>query len=196
MASFAEVECLQDVIENVVYYSDSLGMNEQELPNLHGVLTNNSVTLIADAYPRIATTLDHMRSVYKLLGETAAKKGKRKLSRLHVHTLAFQAIMTTKESSWKNSMSAAAKASLVANRHTCGSNYVHVNKAKILMDDSFLTSRDSVGRRIEFNADRPVSCWEEDQVEICVAPVLVCTQVVQTGGGGDNVSSAGLVLQI
>ena len=188
---------MRDIIKNVVYYSDSLGMNEQELPNIHSILTNGSVTLISDPYPRIATTLDHMRAVYDILRETDQSDGKRKLTRLHVHTLAYQAIMTTKGSSWKNTMSAAAKSSLVANRHTCGSDWIYAEKAKILMDESFTTSRDDKdSRRIPLNEDRPVACWEEDGVEICIAPVLVCTDVVQTGGGGDNISSAGLVLQI
>ena len=52
------------------------------------------------------------------------------------------------------------------------------------------------GKRIPFKSNRPVSCWEEEDFLICIAPVLVCTDVVQTGGGGDNISSAGLVLQI
>lgn len=196
MASFAEKECLRDVIDSVVYYSDSLGMNEQELPNLHSMMTNNTVVLVSDAYPRIATTLDHMRAVFQLLRATPAVGGKRKITRLHVHTLAFQAIMTVKSSSWKNSMSAAAKAALVANRHTCGSKYIHTEKARIIMDDSFSTTRESGGHRVSFQADKPVSCWDEGDLEICLAPVLVCTDVVQTAGGGDNVSSAGLVLQI
>ena len=196
MASFAEEACMDDVIENVVKYSDSLGMNEQELPNLYSMLTNGTITLISDPVPRVATTLDHMRAVYRKLQETPEINGQRKLTRLHVHTLAFQAIIATKGSAWKNSMSAMAKASLTATRHVCGSNYIHTHKAKLLMDDSFSTSRDDGSNRIPFQKDRPVSCWEEDDYEICIAPVLVCTEVVQTGGGGDNVSSAGLVLQI
>lgn len=72
------------------------------------------------------------------------------------------------------------------------------------MDESFTTSKIS-GKRIPMNEEKPVSCWEEiiktnknDDfiVEICVAPVLVCTEASQTAGGGDNISSAGLVLQI
>ena len=70
------------------------------------------------------------------------------------------------------------------------------------MDDSFSTSI-IAGTRISFDSAKPVSCWEEVlgdsekiTVEICVAPVLVCTQASQTAGGGDNISSAGLVLQI
>ena len=170
-------------------------MNEQELPNLYGMLTNGTMTLISDPHPRIATTLDHMRTVYHTL--RAQQQGDRKLTRLHVHTLAYQAIMTTLKSPWKNTMSAVAKASLTANRHVCGNNQIQTDKAKLLMDESFSTSRLEGGKRMTYNAERPVSCWEEEgEFLICVAPVLVCTDVVQTGGGGDNISSAGLVLQI
>lgn len=71
------------------------------------------------------------------------------------------------------------------------------------MDDSFSTSIVD-GRRVKLNIDKPVSCWDEilkvEQqnvpIQVCVAPVLVCTQASQTAGGGDNISSAGLVLQI
>jgi len=64
------------------------------------------------------------------------------------------------------------------------------------MDQSFSTTRSDVNRRrIEFDAKNPVACWNEKvsvgkrhQISICVAPVLVCTKVLQTGGGGDNVS--------
>lgn len=195
LASFAEESCFRDVVDNVVYYTDSLGMNEQELPNLHSILTNGSVTLISDPYPRIATTLDHMRAVYKILRQRPLAKGQRQVTRIHVHTLAYQAIMTAKGSSWKNTMSATAKASLTANRHVCGSNFIYTEKARILMDDSFTTSRED-GSRMPFHADRPVTCWSEDDVDICIAPNLVCTDIVQTGGGGDNISSAGLVLQV
>jgi hypothetical protein len=45
----------------------------------------------------------------------------RQLTRIHVHTLAYQAILTVKNSPWKNSKAATAKASLTANRHVCGS---------------------------------------------------------------------------
>ena len=195
LASFAEESCFRDVVDKVVFHMDSLGMNEQELPNLHSILTNGSVTLISDPYPRIATTLDHMRAVYNILRHQAVGPSQRQVTRLHVHTLAYQAILTTRGSAWKNTMSATAKASLTANRHVCGSNYIYTEKARILMDDSFATSRES-GSRIPFKADRPVACWHEGDFEICIAPNLVCTDIVQTGGGGDNISSAGLVLQI
>jgi len=69
---------------------------------------------------------------------------------------------------------------------------------------------------VRFSGRHAVQCWREPgatsqsadtshspasgqlsvDVEICVAPVLVCTHVVQTVGGGDNISAAALALQI
>ena len=54
----------------------------------------------------------------------------------------------------------------------------------------------SGSERIYAEDDRPVSCWEEGDKLFCVAPNLVCTDVYQTGGGGDNISAAGLSIQI
>ena len=235
MASFADESLLSDLVETVLIYSDSLGMNEQELPNLYSILHSGSLTLISDPYPRVAGVLDQMRAVFNLLKTTPREDGKRPLTRLHVHTLAyqvgsfqwefsslqekysklslflkfdtkirkfihdydrFQAIMTLKDSAWKDSRGAAAKASLTANRHICGEAEIDVGKAKILMDDGFSSSREAGSRRIDFDPEHPVSCWDEEDVEICVAPVLVCLKVKQTAGGGDNISSAGLLYNI
>lgn len=196
MASFTDTSLFKDIIDSTIRYADSLGMNEQELPNLVSILTKGNITLISDPYPRVATVLDNMRNVFKILNDTEEKDGMRKLTRLHLHTLAYQAIMTKKDASWKNSMSAAAKASLTANRHVCGSNEIDTLKAKLLMDGSFSTSQFDDAQRIPFHENRPIACWEEGEYDICVAPVLVCTEVLQTAGGGDNISSAGLVLQI
>jgi ADP-dependent glucokinase len=52
------------------------------------------------------------------------RENTRQLTRLHVHTLAYQAILTVKNSPWRNSKAAAAKASLTANRHVCGTKEV------------------------------------------------------------------------
>jgi ADP-dependent glucokinase len=85
------------------------------------------------------------------------------------------------------------------------------------MDESF--SKSILGLadgRINLNPEKPVSCWEEvnssneflilrqklsqtiagDAFKICVAPVLVCRNVKQTAGGGDNISGAGLLVQL
>lgn len=175
-------------------------MNEQELPNLLSLLKGSNITVLSDPNPRVATVLDQMREVYRmlnLLSTDAHSEAKSKpLTRLHVHTLAFQAMIVTRGSQWKNTMSATAKASLTAHRHVCGSNDIDPSKARLIMDDSFSVSRREGSQRIPLQETRPVSCWDEEDYEICVAPVLVCTEVYQTAGGGDNISAAGLVLQI
>ena len=77
----------------------------------------------------------------------------------------------------------------------------------MLMDDSFSTSAQTGSTRVAFNDERPVACWTEflkdvdatlggATIEVCLAPNLVCGEAKQTAGGGDNVSAAGLVLQI
>lgn len=78
-----------------------------------------------------------------------------------------------------------------------------IDKATLIMDESFSTS-DNSGTRISLDEKKPVSCWRETfsiknkkvDVNVCIAPVLVCTQVIKTAGGGDNISSAGLAPQI
>lgn len=212
MASFVDEDLMADLLELVVPQADSLGMNEQELPNLLSLLRGSNVTVLSDPNPRVATVLDQMRDLYRILNQrhrdanrasddanrasdNASANG-RPLSRLHVHTLAFQAMIVTHGSQWKNTMSATAKASLTANRHVCGSSDIDPSKARLIMDESFSVSRQEGSQRIPLEEARPVSCWDEDDYQICVAPVLVCTEVYQTAGGGDNISAAGLVLQI
>lgn len=194
---------MEELLHYVIPHADSLGMNEQELPNLLSLLKGSNITVLSDPNPRVATVLDQMREVYRILNqrhkdskEDTDSSGSKPLTRLHVHTLAFQAMIVTRGSQWKNTMSATAKASLTANRHVCGSNDIDPSKARLIMDDSFSVSRQEGSQRIPLQESRPVSCWDEEDYEICVAPVLVCTEVYQTAGGGDNISAAGLVLQI
>ena len=63
---------------------------------------------------------DQIRDVYRILSGNAG----RPLTRLHLHTLAYQAILVTQGSAWKNNRFAAVKASLTANRHVCASQQV------------------------------------------------------------------------
>ncbi|KAL0969330.1 hypothetical protein UPYG_G00225660 [Umbra pygmaea] len=206
MASFVDEGLMGDLLRLIMPHADSLGMNEQELPNLLSLLRGTNVTVLSDPNPRVATVLDQMRELYRLVNrrhvqanrdsDTNAHTKGRPLTRLHVHTLAFQAMIVTRGSQWKNTMSAVAKASLTANRHVCGSPDIDPSKARLIMDESFSISRQEGSQRIPLEETRPVSCWDEDNYEICVAPVLVCTEVYQTAGGGDNISAAGLVLQI
>lgn len=196
MGVFHEEKLMSDLLEYVFPYADSLGLNEQELPNLHSSLMYGKVEMSSSQKPRVAKALDLMRAIYEKMRESKPADSKRKLTRIHMHTLAFQVMMTTSKSLWKNNKAAVAKASLTATRWVCGSSDIDTAKSKMFMDDSFSVSLTTNSHRVPFNATAPVSCWDEKGYELCVAPVLVCTQIYQTGGGGDNISSAGLLLQL
>lgn len=127
MASIAEDKFLFELCESIIPYADSLGMNEQEIANLHNAMYYGNISLVANSTPRIATVLDQMRTLFKLI-RTRSKSlaSSRELTRIHVHTLAYQAIFAVKDSVWKNTMAAAAKASLTAHRHVCATSHVSI----------------------------------------------------------------------
>lgn len=202
MASYVDLALLNHLTKLVLPFVDSVGMNEQELSNLLSVLEHGQVLVVADSNPRIATALDQMRKTFLLIRDRNEREG-RKLSRIHVHTLAYQAILTTKRSKWKRTEAAAAKAALTAHRYVCNNDNIALDKSKLLLDDSFATTTEESSdnnKRVFFEPDKPVSCWEEklggESVDICVAPVLICTEAQLTAGAGDNISAAGLVLQV
>lgn len=210
MASFVELDLLQLLLRKVMPYSDSIGMNEQELDNLRQVLETGKISLVADSNPRVALSLDQARAVFSILNEDyfkyrASDPSRRMISRIHLHTLAYQAIMVVKDGKWRHTKNAAAKASLTANRHVCASSIVNPDASYRLLDDSFATSTKQGADRIPFSEADPASCWNETfafegqppmDVHICVAPVLICKVAKQTAGAGDNISGAGLILQI
>lgn len=202
MASYVDLELLKHLTTKVLPFVDSVGMNEQELTNLFSVLDHGQVSVVADSNPRVATALDQMRKTFLLIRhQNEQYKSSRKLTRIHVHTLAYQAILTVKKSNWKRTEAAAAKASLIAHRYVCNSQDIALEKCKLLLDDSFSTTTDNDNNsRVFFEPSKPVACWEEvigdEEVDICVAPVLICTEAQLTAGAGDNISAAGLVLQI
>lgn len=201
MASYVDLELLLHLTTKVLPFVDSVGMNEQELSNLCSVLEYGKVIVVADSNPRVATALDQMRKIFHLTRKLNKEHGsKRKLTRIHVHTLAYQAILTIKSSNWKRTKAAAAKASLIAHRYVCNDQNIDLEKSKLLLDDSFSTTTHNNNSRVFFEPTQPVSCWEElldsERVDICVAPVLICTEAQLTAGAGDNISAAGLVLQV
>jgi len=176
MASYAETKLLSQLMDLIIPHSDSLGMNEQELANLVSLYQYGNVSIISDSNPRVATVLDQMRQLLSLVRESSrGKAGHRELTRIHVHTLAYQAILTTDSALWPHSDIAAAKASLTAYRHVCATPQVDPDKAKLIMDDSFSVSRaEGSSSRVVMEPQRPVSCWAEDDIQLCVAPVIVC----------------------
>lgn len=126
MASYVEKDLLSLIEKNILPYTDSIGMNEQEVANLNRKLSKDTVASATDSNPRVAHTLDLMREVFVNLRSSYASnsKNKRPLTRMHVHTLAYQVILIVKGSQWNNTKNAAAKAALTAHRHVCANEVV------------------------------------------------------------------------
>ena len=85
MASFVDETLLEDLTELIIPFADSLGMNEQELPNLRSMLMYKNISVVSDSNPRTAVTLDHMRDVYRILSSNEG----RPLTHLHLRIYFF-----------------------------------------------------------------------------------------------------------
>lgn len=206
MASYTESIFLNQILDYIIPYADSLGVNEQELDNLRSILENEIISPASENAPQVATTLDHLRTVFIHLHDRHRKNHSRgrQVTRLHLHTLAYQTIMTVKSFEWRNTKQSAAKASLRASRHVCGTETLNPESFSVILDKEFASSRKSPLKKIPIKENDVVSCWteilrtgyESVEVEFCVAPNLVCTRAIQTAGAGDSISAAGLILQI
>ena len=62
MASFVDQSLLEELTTLVIPYANSLGMNEQELPNLHTMFLYGNVSLVSDSNPRTAVVLGNLYS--------------------------------------------------------------------------------------------------------------------------------------
>ncbi|XP_055371915.1 ADP-dependent glucokinase isoform X2 [Condylostylus longicornis] len=172
MASYVELKLLQLLSENILPYSDSIGMNEQELDNLQKVLSDGQISFASDSNPRVATALDQMRKIFFIINSNylqnrAKNSNCRMLTRMHVHTLAYQAILTVNDSQWTNNKLGAAKAALTANRYVCDSDRINPDAATLILDESFATSANGIEfdvnmpKRMQLDPKDPVPCWNE-----------------------------------
>jgi hypothetical protein len=90
MASLSDSNFMRAVEENLLRHATSIGSNEQELAALERYLSEGELAYATDSSPRVADTLQRMTQVMDQLSPY-------KLRRLHVHTLAFQAVMSLVE---------------------------------------------------------------------------------------------------
>lgn len=118
LASYTENRLLGAIVDNIFPLVDSFGMNEQEAANLLSFLKYGNISYVSNSTPRIAIVLDQMRELLTLLDTIDDGR----ISRIHVHTLAYQVVVVKLNSTgkpiWPYSSSAMAKASLTAYRHT------------------------------------------------------------------------------
>ncbi|KAF4678200.1 hypothetical protein FOL47_003262 [Perkinsus chesapeaki] len=231
LASFANSKFMKELYDTgMLTRIDSLGMNEQELATftdflrdcglyaflLLTLLVSKSATgdagLIraSDSRPKVRSVLDALRNLWQLIEKANENStSPRQVSRIHVHTLAFQAVMV-KTGAWNRTAEAMSKASLIAFRHVCGfktDEDIDLSKGKVLLYDTFVDSEDEdlAQRRdvIKTKHNNGVVCWDDtrdaestDKVTICLSPNIICTKPVATIAAGDNISGAAVAVQI
>ncbi|KAF4759019.1 hypothetical protein FOZ63_015284 [Perkinsus olseni] len=216
LASFANSEFMKELYDTgMLTRVDSLGMNEQELTTFTDWLSKSptsdgSLIRASDSRPKVRNVLDALRNLWKLIED--ANEGlntTRKVTRIHVHTLAFQAVMI-KTGAWNRTAEAMSKASLTAFRHVCGfatNEDIDLNKGKVLLFDTFVDSEDEelAQRRdvVKTRFHNGVVCWDDtrdsdssEKVTICLSPNIICTDPVATIAAGDNISGAAVAVQI
>lgn len=118
MASYTEARLLNAIVDDIFPLVHSYGMNEQEVENLLSMLKSGSISYSSNPFPRVAHVLDDIRELYSLLAFTDSSR----VSRIHVHTLAYQVVMVKLDTQgtplWPHALQAMTKASLTAFRHT------------------------------------------------------------------------------
>ena len=114
MGSYTEELLLKTIVDQIFPVIDSIGLNEQEVINLYNLYTYGNISVVSDPYPRVALVLDRIRYLYDLMHSQSSGQ----LTRIHVHTLAFQTILIKSDSNWKAVMASSAKAALTAHRYT------------------------------------------------------------------------------
>ncbi|EER06834.1 conserved hypothetical protein [Perkinsus marinus ATCC 50983] len=216
LASFANSQFMRELYDTgMLTRVDSLGMNEQELTTFTDWLgksstSDGSLIRASESRPKVRNVLDALRSLWKLIEEVNEKTNStRQVSRIHVHTLAFQAVLV-KTDAWNRTAEAMSKASLIAFKHVCGFNTdddIDLNKGKVLLYDTFVDSEDEdlAQRRdvLKTRHHNGVVCWDDtrdqesiDKVTMCLSPNIVCTEPVATIAAGDNISGAAIAVQI
>ncbi len=180
------------VFENLIVSVNSIGFNEQELAALYSFLqTSDNLSLPpfdpSLAYPNNplpAQALDQMRTVFEKVGS--------KISRLHLHTLSFQAIMTKSTSAGKiplmggdvylDSRRSVSRAALVAFEWICDASISDENLL-VFLNGKFSDSTNDGSQFFNVTADAPVACWDDTWgFHICLSTMVVCKKSKATVG--------------
>lgn len=202
LGSMADPSHAQNILEKVIPYVDSLGLNEQELTFLSkvGIGPHN------ERYPVVAGTLQPYKAVDMLAwlmktfghdrSNPEAKEYHHRLQRIHFYSLTYH-IMVSRGPDWSNLAAGLAAGARIAGRHHCGlqkTNRMDSEVLEIRMSTvSYLLDR-QINKVYQFNPHSPIASWiRDDDLVFIYTPVLVCKFPQHTIGQDDAVSSTALL---
>lgn len=134
LASLSDVNFMRSVEITLLRRATSLGSNEQELATLEHYLTHGELVYASDSSPRVA---DMLRRMVKVMDQLSVFK----LKRLHVHTLAFQAIV-----SLVDEQQCVVKENGEVMADSCSAKEPRINVADVNGTTAWLSPRASVAR--------------------------------------------------
>ncbi|CAD6194429.1 unnamed protein product [Caenorhabditis auriculariae] len=199
MSSFGDAVFASDVLQRVIPYVDSLGINEQELAFLAHIANGPHM----EAYPVQAGTV-HVHKVVEMLhwllktfgrdikDPNTTKTGYR-LQRIHFHCLTYHIIVTA-GNEWTNSAASLAAGARLAGRLSCNVNpkAVESDLLEVRTAANFVLDK-KIGKHYQFEPHSPIASWMRDDVLFVYTPVLVCRLPTKTVGVDDAVAVTSLM---
>ncbi|VDM97791.1 unnamed protein product [Thelazia callipaeda] len=187
-----------EVLNRIIPYVDSLGLNEQEL----AFLSNVAGGPYTDLYP-VSPGAVHVHKMVEMLywlltkfghdgSSPESKNYKYRLSRIHFHSLTFH-LMVYKGTDWSNLAAGLAAGARVAARQSCKiTNDMNTDDLELRVSMSHLLDKE-VGKEYVFEPQKPIASWMRNEVVFIYTPALICKVPSKTVGIDDAISTTGLI---
>uniref|UniRef100_A0A914DQ06 ADP-dependent glucokinase n=1 Tax=Acrobeloides nanus TaxID=290746 RepID=A0A914DQ06_9BILA len=200
IGSMGDPSFASEVLQRVIPFVDSLGLNEQEL----SFFTKVGNGPFGNQYPISAGTI-HVHKVVEMLywlltnfgndKDPDSKNYNYRLERIHFHCLTYH-IMVSRGSDWSNLAASLAAGARVAGRQACNRDAEKTDyemlevrtgtSGKILLDKS-------IDKIYEFDPHNPIVSWMRNDIIFMFTPVLVCKFPIRTVGIDDAISASSLM---
>ncbi|CAI5441170.1 unnamed protein product [Caenorhabditis angaria] len=199
LGSLGDALFTADVMNKIIPYVDSLGINEQELTFLSHISNGPHM----EEYPVQAGTV-HVYKVVEMLNWLLKKFGRDptntdsiktgyRLSRIHFHCLTYHIIVSS-GTDWSNLAAGLAAGARIAGRLSCniGQNTMDSELLEMRTAANFVLDK-KIGKNYRFEAHNPIASWMREDVLFVFTPVLVCRLPSKTVGVDDAISATGLL---
>ncbi|EGT52791.1 hypothetical protein CAEBREN_28087 [Caenorhabditis brenneri] len=199
LGSLADESFSTEVINKILPFVDSLGINEQELTFLSHIANGPHM----EEYPVQAGTV-HVHKVVEMLHWLLKTYGRDSTGQvyieslqlkilIHFHCLTYH-IMVSSGTDWSNLAAGLAAGARIAGRLSCniGANTIDSELLEIRTAANFVLDK-KMEKHYQFEAHNPIASWMREDVLFVFTPVLVCRLPSKTVGIDDAISATGLL---
>eukprot|EP00127_Corallochytrium_limacisporum_P004737 Clim_evm91s172 gene=Clim_evmTU91s172 len=186
LGSFADPDVYAMILDYLLPFSDSIGLNEQEIFTLYKMLATGELHNEGTALLPLQNAVDMLYAVFD-------DERMKELDRIHLHTLAYH-VMCQRPGHWQNPVPGLVDGALRSTRHACDKEQLNDDLVELRMLATDRISSEAVDGNYTVSAQHPTYSWfsEKHKLECHLALMLVCKDPVRTVGLGDNISSSAL----